>query len=85
MNDRPIDVLIGMHRDIPEADSGLHLSGERFIDHGEFGQRIKCSAHRIRGGKRGTRNDHGCDVDAKRRAVWIPAPGSLVVACEKAG
>ena len=35
-----------MHRDIPEANRGLHLPGMCFIDDREFGVRVECVPHR---------------------------------------
>ena len=64
VNDRPIDVLVGMDGDVSEADRSLHLLYEPVIDHVELGERIECTAHRIWGRKGGAGNHDRRDIDA---------------------
>ena len=64
IHDLPVNILIGMHGDIPEADRGLHLARKCFIDDCEFGQCVKEPAHCFRNRKRGIRNANSRDVDA---------------------
>ena len=54
MHDLPVDVPIGMNRDVPEADRGLHLTCKRFIDHSKLRQCVERPAHRFWSGKRGS-------------------------------
>jgi len=64
MYDGPINILIVMHSDISKADRSLHLAREHFINDSQFGERVKCAAHRFRCRKRGIRNHDGRNVDA---------------------